>query len=199
MDNKWVIFIDVAVILIIVICLLYCICRKPVISDSGVVIESFKYPEMNINAAILYTVYKADKYDYEFVEKWHKDIAFYIVNNGVETEWFKKMKELPGVHVLTRENKGWDLGGWKAGIEYWPELAKYDTVALVNNSCVYLIDVYTFFAKSIGYDMYGISQCICRVLPYHLSATFIAVSKNLYNSDVFKEHWKKARMNGKHD
>lgn len=199
--NMYLIILIVTIILVLVT---WSICRDtntPVfIDETDGLHESFVFPEMNINAAILFTVYKADKYDYEFVEKYYKDIPFYIVNNGAESEWFKKMKELPGVHTLTRENKGWDLAGWKAGMDKWnDQLSQYDSVAFVNNSCVYLFDVYSFFVKSLGYDMYGLTHCISPVMLYHVSTVFIAIGKNLYNSELFKQHWNGLRMDRKHN
>jgi lipopolysaccharide biosynthesis protein len=192
--NMYLVILIIAIILIVV---LYLLCRRPdkpvLIDDPGTTDESFTYPAMEINAAVLYTVYKADENDYKFVEKYYKDIPFYIVNNGEETEWFKKMKELPGVQTMTRENKGWDAGAWKNGLDRWDhQLSKYDLVAFVNNSCVYLFDLYMFFSKAMGYDMYGVTH-MTPPFPYHLSAIFIVFSKKLYKSDLFRQHWNSLR------
>lgn len=198
------IYLIILIVIVVLVLITWFMCRrnaKPVLIDGTEGFrESFVYPEMNIKAAILFTVYKADRYDYDFVEKYYKDIPFYIVNNGAETEWFKKMKELPGVHTLTRENKGWDIAGWKAGMNKWnDQLSQYDMVAFVNNSCVYLFDMYSFFAKSMGYDMYGVTHCMSPGMLYHVCTPFIAIGKNLYNSELFKQHWDGLRMDRNHN
>jgi lipopolysaccharide biosynthesis protein len=94
---------------------------------------------------------------------------------------------------MTRDNKGWDVGAWKNGMNYWDDqLSKFDLVAFVNNSCVYLFDLYMFFSKAMGYDMYGVTH-MSDPNPYHLSAIFIVFSKKLYKSDVFRQHWNNLR------
>lgn len=185
----------ITVILIVVLYMAYRRPDKPVlVDDPGTTRESFTYPAMEINAAVLYAVYKADENDYKFVEKYYKDIPFYIVNNGEESEWFTKMKELAGVQYMTRENKGWDLGAWKDGMIHWnDELSKYDLVAFANNSCVYLFDLYTYFSKAMGYDMYGLTHFTEPLAPYHISTIFMVMGKKLYNSDLFRQHWNNLR------
>ena len=123
---------------------MYNIKTRPIIIDiKSRRCESFTVPETTINAAILFACFKINEHDYAFIEKWYKDIDFYVVVNGEPTEWDSKVIELIGNdRYLNRENKGYDVFAWKTGINTWRDkLNGYDLVGLVNNSCIYAFDL----------------------------------------------------------
>ena len=176
----------------------------------GVKHESFTVPETNINAAILFACFKINEHDYAFIEKWHKDIDFYVVVNGDPTEWDSKVIELIGNdRYFNRENKGYDVFAWKTGINIWRDkLNEYDLVGLVNNSCIYAFDLKDLFTKAHGYDMYGVYQhsgypfVIGSMLFAHdrfLHSYFIIISKQLFSSEDFTKYWDSKKKIYGHD
>lgn len=186
-------------ILVIVVVVMYKMNRKPVIieihTDDG---EAFTYPELTIRPAILFTGYRLDKDDYEFVERWHKDIDFFVVVNGAPTEWDSKIVELIGSdRYINRENKGYDTTAWKEGLTRWyDELKRYDLVALVNNSCIYKVDLRSVFLHAKDYDMYGLGHTK-GYGQWFLNTYFIVVGRALFNSDDFMDYWHKLpKING---
>lgn len=161
--------------------------------------EAFRVPAKDINAAIIFACYHIDKYDYEFVKRWHKTATFYVVVNGDSTEWDQKVKSLDNVRYAIRENEGYDVGAWKDAMKRWGnELKNYDTVVFSNNSCIYALDLRDFLTKADGYDMYGlyphsrVKYALLRVFDKKfrfLHTYFIAIGKSLYNSKDFKDYW----------
>lgn len=201
----WILIL-IIIILAVVIWILRKNSRKPVILDVNYIFiknkckrkkEEFEQPARNVNAAILYAVYKADPNDYAFVEEWSKDIPFYIVNNGDPTEHAEKMKALPNVRFMVRENKGYDTNAWKAGMDTWnDELSTYDVVAFVNNSCVYGVDVKKILTNAMDYDAYGLTSFnLFPVIKIVLQTPFVVYNKRLYNSEFFKNHWNNVGVN----
>lgn len=58
-------------------------------------------------------------------------VEFYIVVNG---ECSVRIPDAPNVHILRRENKGFDFGAFAKAIEHFPLLHTYDYVAFLNTS-----------------------------------------------------------------
>lgn len=161
--------------------------------------EAFTVPSKEINSAIIFACYHIDKYDYEFVKKWHKIVTFYVVVNGEPTEWDQRVKALDNVHYMIRDNEGYDVGAWKDAMKRWDNVLKtYDSVIFSNNSCIYAIDLRDFLTKADGYDMYGlyphsrVKHAVLRLFDNSfrfLHTYFIMIGKQLYNSNDFKEYW----------
>ena len=173
---------------------MYNIKTRPIIIDiKSRRCESFTVPETTINAAILFACFKINEHDYAFIEKWYKDIDFYVVVNGEPTEWDSKVIELIGNdRYLNRENKGYDAGAWKAGIYKWKEhLNGYDLVGLVNNSCIYKVNLHSIFLHANDYDLYSLGQTLVQPFIWFLNAYFIVISKRLFTSDDFMKYWDK--------
>ena len=191
MDITFVIVLGIIVILVVSI-LGSIICKRR---------EHFVYPERNINAAILFAAYKLNEHDYSFIQAWNSEIPFYVVVNGEPTEWDNKVIQIVGEdRYINRPNEGYDAYAWKEGITRWKDqLSEYDSVALINNSCIYGIDMKKFFAHAIDYDMYGLHpNCLTtfkwhklsiRHHTQHLQSYCIAIGKRLFNSDDFRKYW----------
>lgn len=139
----------------------------------------------------------------EFVE----DIV--VVSNSKMTVAGRAKLEKIGATVFCRENVGFDVWGYKEGMETigYDELAsKYDEVILLN---------YTFFAPIFPFselfnemdsracDFWGISEhnemvpnpfTGTGVLPRHIQSHFIAIRKKMLNSIEFKKYWQDMPM-----
>ena len=152
--------------------------------------ESFTYPELTIRPVILFTGYRLDKNDYNFIERWYKDIDFFVVVNGTPTDWDNEVIKLIGSdRYLNRENKGYDTIAWKEGLLRWyEELKGYDLVAFVNNSCIYKVDLRSVFLHAKDYDLYGLGHTK-GYGQWFLNTYFIVIGNALFSSKDFMNYW----------
>ena len=157
--------------------------------------ESFAVPAKEVNGAVLFAVYEFDEDDYEFVKRWYEDIDFYVVVNGDPTEWDAKIIDLIGSECyIKRPNIGYDAWAWKEGLAAWKsQLAEYDLVGLVNNSCIYAVDMKKLFEHAIDYDMYGLYQDVPRLYScsgqHFLQSYCIIINKRLFTTKAFSDYW----------
>lgn len=156
--------------------------------------ETFKYPEREINAAILFAAYNLTEHDYKFIEHWNKDIPFYVVVNGAPTEWDEKVIKIIGSErYINRPNEGYDAYAWKEGLNRWKvQLSNYDLIGLMNNSCIYAVDMKKLFAHAIDYDMYGLYQDRSEfgvLAQGFLQSYCIIVNHKLFNSKDWTKYW----------
>ena len=166
--------------------------QKPVIVEISMTNdETFTYPELTVRPAIVFAGYKLDKFDYDFIKRWHDDISFFVVVNGDPTEWDQKVINLIGIdRYLNRENRGYDTVAWKEGLIRWKDkLQSYDMVALVNNSCIYKVDLRSVFLHARDYDMYGLGHTK-GYGQWFLNTYFIVIGRGLFNSSDFNDYWK---------
>lgn len=184
-------------IICIIIVILLCLFNEPC--------ERFTTKPRTINVACLYASYDLNEEDVTFILKYAKDIPFYIINNGELSVYSRKLEGKHNVKIVTRENKGYDAGAWKFGMNYYKDyLNEYDMIIFMNNSCVFGMDLLRLCEHAIDYDLYsyGFSYELYRK-PYenpHLHAYLFFVNRRLYQSSDFKEHWDRINENhGDHD
>ena len=127
-----------------------------------------------------------------------------VVSNSILTTESRLKLEKVSDKIFCRENVGFDVWGYKEGMELYgyKELAnKYDEVILLN---------YTFFgpvypfkelftaADNSNCDFWGISEHDKMVpnpftghgiLPKHIQSHFIAIKKRLLSSPEFENYW----------
>lgn len=113
--------------------------------------------------------------------------------------------------VLVRENKGFDVWAYKAGIKHigWSNLQKYDELIMINSTIMGPIFPFkeTFYKmdKRTDLDFWGITKyfkyngdpfgCISYgYIPDHIQSHFIAVRKKMFKSDEFRKHWEEMPM-----
>jgi rhamnosyltransferase len=129
-----------------------------------------------------------------------------VVANGSLSEDGRKKLEPLADHVIVRENKGFDAGAWKAGLEYigWNALSQYDELLLMNDSCFGpLFPFKTVFDEMNprDVDFWGLNKAPPRVdrgweppqcgfVPAHLYSNFICLRKSVLQSPHFKAYWK---------
>lgn len=154
--------------------------------------EKFTYSQKKINAAIIFTGYNIDEWDYNFIKRWYKDIKIYVIHNkddkSNDEKWLNKIRELNGIIIMERPNIGWDATAWKeAIIKYYKELKKYDEVFLMNNSMNYeKIDMKQMTELANQYDLYGIYY---TQLTKHIDSYFMGFNKYTFNSKDFKRFY----------
>lgn len=98
--------------------------------------------DKNVKRACIYFIYDKDgiidDYIIDQLTDLRKNIDFlHCVINGKLTSDGRKALEKIADEVFVRENKGNDIGAYKAAISYigWDVLARYDELVLMNNTC----------------------------------------------------------------
>ncbi|WP_213712484.1 rhamnan synthesis F family protein [Cedecea lapagei] len=141
------------------------------------------------------------------LQEFVKDII--VISNSKMTAAGRAKLEGIGAKVICRENVGFDVWGYKEGIESvgYDRLAKdYDEAILLN---------YTFFAPIFPFselfdemserecDFWGISEhdemvpnpfTGVGILPRHIQSHFIAIRKKMLGSLEFKKYWQDMPM-----
>ena len=133
-----------------------------------------------------------------------------IVCNGSLTDVGKAELEKITPDILVRENQGFDVWAYKAGLEHygWEGLKDLDELVLLNFT---LMGPLTPFAAmfeemdqrdvdfwgitthaKVGFDPFGKSKY--GYIPLHLQSHFIAVRKKMLQSPEFKEYWDERPM-----
>jgi lipopolysaccharide biosynthesis protein len=117
-----------------------------------------------------------------------EEIIFISVSNISDDE---KLKLSPYIKsFINRENKGYDFGSWKCGMESvgYENLSQYDEVLLCNDSCFGPIipfkDVFSKMEKSKS-DAWSITTCYA--MNYHMQSYFMVIKKQIFTKDWFKD------------
>lgn len=133
-----------------------------------------------------------------------RDIIF--VSNGNMTQDSKYKVEPLVSHVIERDNKGMDVMAYKTAIEYvgYKKLSEYDELIMMNFTImgpVTSLEDMFLDMDSRDIDFWGLtlfhgcdgdpfnSKCEYGYLPLHIQSHFIAVRKNMFESDDFKAYW----------
>lgn len=129
---------------------------------------------------------------------------FLIVCNGHVNEEGRTILKKYTSHVIVRENKGFDIWGYKTGIEYlgWDKLSLFDELVLVNDTImgpIYPFSEMFSEMENREVDFWGITRhyrveenpynCDCGYLPEHIQSYFIAIRNKMATSAQFKNYW----------
>ncbi len=119
---------------------------------------------------------------------------------GCETVLVSTSKTLDGTsmdkarpycrRIIVRENRGYDFGSWKVGLQDVGNLSSYNTLVLANDS-VYgpirdLKDVFHEM-RSHGYAAWSITDSL--EIRYHLQSYFLVLEKAVLDSPEFADFW----------
>jgi lipopolysaccharide biosynthesis protein len=136
--------------------------------------------------------------------KKHVENILVVVNGMVNEEGISKLKKCSD-DILIRENKGYDITGYKEGIEYltWQKIREYDECILVNSTLfgpIYpLKEMFDEMNKrdldfwgitkhhSVEYDCFG--TCKYGYIPEHIQSSFLVIRKDMINSEEYKKMW----------
>ena len=136
-----------------------------------------------------------------------KDLII-VVNGQLNQENLSLLE--PYGKVIQRENKGFDVWAYKAGIESvgWDKLNQYDEFIMFNNTI--MGPVYPFketFDKMDEQDLdfWGLTKFFeidgdpfgtvkYGYVPDHIQSHFITVRKSLFETQAFREYWQNMPM-----
>ena len=130
-----------------------------------------------------------------------------VVCNGQVKEQGSKVFQKYTSDIISRENEGYDVWGYKAGLDYigWNNLINYDEVVIANNTMIgpfyplteMFADMsqkdldfwgitrhYEFDYDFLGHNEYG-------YLPEHIQSFFMCFRKSLVQSVKFQKYWDK--------
>lgn len=129
-----------------------------------------------------------------------------IVCNGVLSDDGRQILSKYSQDIIVRQNTGFDVGGFKFGMEYlgWNELEKYDEVVLFNDSFFGPLYPFKIVFDEMGsrtdVDFWGLSMHGAAppipntVNPYgyrprYLQTYFLVFRKKLVQAEIFQSYW----------
>lgn len=145
-----------------------------------------------------------DRYVPYSLEKLREHVEHIIVvSNGPLSDSGRAALEAVSDEVWERENIGFDVGGYKEGLERfgWDRLNEYDELILLNYT--FFGPIYPFaelFSSSESWDVdfWGITEhaetrphpfANKKVLPRHIQSHWFAIRRSLFDSEAFREYW----------
>lgn len=185
----------------------YRICRNAIEEKKEE--EACEAPQSRI---MLYAHYdredRVSDLDLESLKAMRSDVdELVFISNSRLTE--KEKKKVAGVsdRVWLRENKGYDFGAWKYGMERlgFDYLAEFGQVILMNNSSVgpiYGLKMVFDRMRREQKDFWGITLYpYCAdgsfinepYIPEHIQSYFVVFNQNVVQSEVFRNFWKEYR------
>ena len=168
-----------------------------------------KLDKYSTNRLVIYSFYDSegvvDRYVLYILEEIAKSSAeILVVVNGKLTPSGEHMLHKVAGIVLIRENTGFDVWGYKDGLEYygWNKLSIYDEIVLMNSSIMGPICPFSVMfseMNSRNLDFWGITSHGKSVddsfnielgyIPTHLQSYFISIRSSMLNSSAFKNYW----------
>lgn len=149
-----------------------------------------------------------DRYVDYFVKEYAKCFQkLVVVCNGELSTAGRKIFEKYTDQIIQRENRGFDVGAYKAAFEAvgWKELETYDEVTIANYTSmgpVYpFTDMYAEMAEK-DLDFWGINKHFYHkedvfgkisygYIPEHIQSYYMVFRRSLVSSSKFQEYWNK--------
>ena len=162
-------------------------------------IESFTINlNKNINIKTIFVCTKFDKYDYDFIMKWYKELNFVIIYNGDRTEYLNKLPT--EIEILKTENKGHDIGMWKYYITNNKNtIKKLDSIILMNNSMLYnKINMNEVITIGSNYNIYGLYlTTVPEGEPPFMTSMMVMYNFDKLNVNDFITYWDNLKIGGR--
>jgi len=130
------------------------------------------------------------------------DNIIVISNSDLSSSDLKRLKGLY-TKLIKRSNSGYDFAAWRDGMLNvgWKELAKYDSVTIMNDTCfgpVYSFDPVFESMENRTLDFWGI--ILHRKVPAsdshtgstiqeHLQSFFVTFNRDVIKSNIFQNFW----------
>ncbi len=128
-----------------------------------------------------------------------------VVSNGeISKKGKEKLKKYTD-HILERENKGFDVGAYKAAIEHlgWKTIEQYDEVILMNYTIfgpLYPFKEMFDVMNTRDLDFWGITKhhkvdfdcfntCKYGYIPEHIQSSFLVIRQSLVKSEEYHNLW----------
>lgn len=169
-----------------------------------------KIESQNIQRLAVYFFYDpdgiVDKFAFYMLNDLKKNVSdLLIVCNGKLTPEGREEFEKLTPNILVRENKGFDVWGYKEGMDLWgwDKLRKLDELILMNSTIMgplYPLSVMFNEMNTRDVDFWGITthsrinfdpfgKIKYGYIPTHLQSHFIAIRKHMLQSMEFKHYW----------
>jgi rhamnosyltransferase len=165
----------------------------------------------NPKRCVIYFIYDKDGIIDDYVIDQLKDLRnnaqhIHCVINGKLSHDGKLALEQVADDIYVRENKGVDVGAYKAAIEYltWDFIRTFDELVVMNNTCfgpVYPFKECFDWAKGQDVDLWGLTKGLksdwlgtknylhYNKSNYHIQSYFLVFRSSLISNDVFKNFW----------
>lgn len=149
-----------------------------------------------------------DDYAPVFLEELKKytDHLLVVINGEVNPEGFAKFSKVSD-EVLVRENVGYDITGYLAGIQHltWGRIDQFDECIFANSTLYGPIypfkEMFDTMSKR-DVDFWGITKhhmvewdcfgtCKYGYIPEHIQSSFLVIRSSMGKTDVYKEVWNK--------
>ena len=137
------------------------------------------------------------------------DKLCFVANGKLQDEGRKKLEKYV-TDFLVRENKGFDVWGYKEGLEFygWEELEKYDEIILMNYTIFGPIYSFSEMFKTMNkkdLDFWGITKhhevdfdvfdtCKYGYIPEHIQSSFLVIRNSLLKTKDYQDMWKNMPM-----
>ena len=147
-----------------------------------------------------------DKYVPTFLNELRKYVKYLlVVINGEINEEGKNCIQEVCDDILIRPNKGYDITGYKEGIEHigWDNISEFDECIFVNSTLYGPIfpfkDMFLEMDKrdidfwgitkhhKVDYDAFG--TCKYGYIPEHIQSSFLVIRKSMNSSSKYREVW----------
>lgn len=147
-----------------------------------------------------------DDYAPVFLEELKKytDYLLVVVNGEVNEEGFLKFSKVSD-EVLVRQNVGYDITGYLAGIQHltWEKIDQYDECIFANSTLygpIYpFADMFDTMSKR-DVDFWGITKhhmvewdcfgtCKYGYIPEHIQSSFLVIRSSMGKTDTYKDVW----------
>lgn len=128
-----------------------------------------------------------------------------VVVNGEVNKEGKASLEAVADEVMIRPNEGYDITGYKKGIEHigWNALKGYDELILVNSTLygpLYPFDEMFDTMSKRDLDLWGITKhhkvdwdvfgtCKYGYVPEHIQSSFLVIRQPMLNGEFFRKRW----------
>lgn len=164
-----------------------------------------------LNRLCIYFFYDRDGKADRYVLKMLNAMRLYcsrllVVSNGNLEERSRLLISDVTDELLERENTGFDVWAYKAGIEKtgWKKISEYDEVILMNHTIMGPVDSFDDMFREMDsreLDFWGITMhhrydsapkelyAKFHCIPQHIQSHFIAVRKRMLESGEFKKYW----------
>ena len=179
--------------------------RNLIIEGNGMLIDNSR-----ANRVAIYVFHDKDGIVDDYVVVFLKELKRFtnyllVVINGEINEKGRKKIETVTDKILVRQNQGYDITGYLAGIQHitWEQLDTYDECILVNSTLYG--PIYPFvemFEKMSNRDLdfWGITKhhsvpwdcfgtCKYGYIPEHIQSSFLVIRQSMGRTDSYKKVW----------
>ena len=135
----------------------------------------------------------------------HSERVLVVSNGPVEAESARRLTAVPSVELVKRANEGFDIWGYKHGLELigWEELARYDEVVLMNSTIagpLYPLSEMFDAMDPRDVDFWGITAHAGEdydpwgllptgTLERHIQSYFTVIRSDMVQSTEFRKYW----------